>query len=149
MTSASITLSCPSCGQSLTITTELTLLACGACGQSLQVHREGGIVALVKVMLADDPRRRYEALLRQPMVDGEPGYMLLRIEFQKIGKLHPWTVNIATPEMLETILRSLNRKELDKLIDAFSYNPGGVMQTWLQQLREVRLEISKKENQPF
>ena len=149
MTGASTTLSCPSCGQSLTITPQLSQLACGACGQSLQVNRAGGIVALVKVTLADDPRGRYEALLRQPMVDGEPGYMLLRIEFQKIGKLHPWTVNIATPRMLETILRSLNRKELDKLIDAFSYSPGGVMQTWLQQLREVRIELGAKEKKPF
>ncbi len=45
-----ITLSCPSCGGSLQITSEIDRFACGYCGQEHIVNRKGGIVSLFPVV---------------------------------------------------------------------------------------------------
>lgn len=144
-----IQLPCPACNESLTVSPELQNFACAACGQSLQVNREGGIVALVKMAVADDLRGRLEALLREPMVDGEPGYMVLRIEFQRLGKLHPWNVFVASRDILENIFRKLSLKELDRVIDTYAMNPDGPMYTWLMKVRETRIALAEKEKKPF
>jgi ribosomal protein S27AE len=44
-----ITLSCPSCGNKLQITSDIDRFACGACGNEYVVIRKGGIVALKPV----------------------------------------------------------------------------------------------------
>jgi hypothetical protein len=152
-------LTCPNCGNKLTVPERITRFACNGCGVEYDLYRGGGIVALEPVhsdltdsgeaAAAPDHRAEIERLERELEAEtyfeiaGAPAYQLLRYDFERIGRLNFVHVGFANEKTLEKIFRDLSGAEIEKIISLYQKNPNGPTAAWLKRVKSLKQTLEK------
>jgi hypothetical protein len=166
MSDSVIVLPCSTCGSRLEIPSTIGRFVCIHCGCEQVVHRSGGIVGLTPVMHGEhggcldayglavnqlfekirDLKIEHERTIQAQRLD-VPAYVLLRFDFQRIGKLSAWNVSQVSQAELERLFRALTMDELEKLIKIYSRNRQSPTYAWLVQVRDQRKQLTDLEQE--
>ncbi len=159
--SPTVRLSCPSCNNALEIGGEIERFACMRCGTEYLVNRKGGIVSLIPTVEKleeegfDEAAKRllhYEiAQLEKELenemnseVAGMPGYLRLRYDYARIGKINFIYVGFVNERTLMNAFESLTIGDLDHMIEFYLQNPSSPTAEYLQRIRNLKGALEEK-----
>ncbi|HSV85935.1 MAG TPA: hypothetical protein VLH85_05130 [Levilinea sp.] len=134
------------------ITEDVEQFACSGCGMAYIVKRSGGMVRLVKAPALDERARLRQELkaLEQALkvemdceLGGMPGYLLLRFDLAKIGKLHMQFATVTPEKIVRSIFINLTVSDLGKLAALYEKNPNSPTGAWLKRMRDLKVKIQQ------
>jgi DNA-directed RNA polymerase subunit RPC12/RpoP len=148
-------LTCLKCQNGFEIDDDVEQFACAGCGTQYIVKRTGGMVRLAEAPKMDSLailRREIEELevtLKSEMeceLGGMPGYLLLRFDYAKIGKLHLQFATVAPEKILANIFENLTINDLERLASLYASNPGSPTRAWILRMRDLCVNIEEKKS---
>jgi DNA-directed RNA polymerase subunit RPC12/RpoP len=148
-------LTCLKCQNGFEIDDDVEQFACAGCGTQYIVKRTGGMVRLAEAPKQDSRsvlRREIEELelaLKSEMeceLGGMPGYLLLRFDYAKIGKLHLQFATVAPDKILANIFENLTISDLERLASFYASNPNSPTGAWILRMRDLCVNIEEKKN---
>jgi predicted RNA-binding Zn-ribbon protein involved in translation (DUF1610 family) len=151
-----VKLTCLKCENQFEIEEDVERFACSGCGTEYIVKRSGGLVRLVKAPAINEKARirqqieELELALKTEMeceLAGMPGYLLLRFDYAKLGKLHLQFATVAPEKLLRSIFNGLTIEDLEKLAELYESNPDSPTGSWIRRMHALHQEIAAKKAQ--